>query len=177
MAATSHPDPLQPYLDRVFALKKGWGRIPDAADVAAIVRELGLTAADRAAIDAEAGAAHDRGRALLAEGRFGAAVAELSRAAALRPTDAAILGDHAEAHLGLWRAEGQTEDRVAAALLARRARELDPGWARGAAIYAELETPPRVTGVATRIAAWLLMAAALGGGIWLAASHNRPPGM
>lgn len=126
MSAPHRDDVLQAYLSRILALKDHQPTGLTAAELEAIALELGLTAADLAAGQAEAERYFQRGQGFMRHARWDDAIHELSAAAALAPGHVAVLHALAEAHAARWRAGRDRADRDRAEALARRCLDLAP---------------------------------------------------
>ena len=126
MSGPNRNDVLQTYLSRILALKDQQPAGLSAAELEAIALELGLTAADLAAGQAEAERFVQRGQGFMRHRRWDDAITELSAAAALAPDRLAVLHALAEAHSARWRTGRDRQDRDRAEALARRCLSLSP---------------------------------------------------
>lgn len=79
------------YAARLLQLKAERDSIDDDDVLAAVARDLGMSDADMAAVNAAVAAHVDRGNGYVAHGRVADAVAEFDAAAALAPRDVAVL--------------------------------------------------------------------------------------
>lgn len=119
-------DVLRSYVEALTRRLEAGPEVPSRAELAAIARELGVSAADLEALDAAAQAGLERGRGYLRHALFDDAVRELTEVASLTPWDAAALVSLAEAHAGRFGTRRDPEDRDRASALARRALRIDP---------------------------------------------------
>lgn len=120
-------DPLRAYIEKVLELlHRGEDAPPTPVELAAVAKDLGLTADDRERLERTAADALARGLGYLEHGRPRDAAEELETAAALRPHDVDTLHALAAARAALAIAEGHGSDDAAARVLVRRTLVLDP---------------------------------------------------
>jgi len=124
---TPPDDALRAYIEKVLdLLHRDENTAPTPIELAAVAKELGLTAADQARLESTAADALARGLGFLEHGRPRDAAPELETAVALRPHDVPTLHALAAARAEIALTEGDAAEDAAARALVRRTLVLDP---------------------------------------------------
>lgn len=134
------------HLERVVAVSEARKGRLDAAELAAIARELGLGEADLAAAQQEAEDHFTRGQGFAARGLWTDAIAELTEAHTLAPARLDISLALARAH----QRRGAAADLEIADRLARMALEWEPGDQAAFSILADLDAGRRARAIRRR---------------------------
>lgn len=119
-------DTIKLYIERVERLRTHRDTQLNDDDLRNIARELGMSEADLAAVDAEIQDRCNRGQRFAERSLWDDAVRELGEALILAPNRVDLIHALAVAHHGRYRAHTNASDRKAADDLARRCIDLDP---------------------------------------------------
>jgi hypothetical protein len=137
------------YIRQALEVQQGENAADDAPpDLEAVARELGMSDADMAQVEQVAKEHLERGSGYCRHHQWDEAIAELSTAAALRPTDVGTLHLLAEAYAGRWRGGSKKlSDRAEAERVAKRCIELKPDYEPPFALLEELDAKPEPAAV------------------------------
>lgn len=127
-----HHDPeaiLQKYLKRLMDAQDNPALPPlTQADLDRAARELGITEAQKTALEARAQASLERSLNFKQHKLWNDAIRELQFVISVRPLDLRVLYELAEAHRQRWNQMQTPDDRKQAEALARRCVEIDPHY-------------------------------------------------
>ncbi len=154
---------LQGYLARLMTLQDERQTWLEEADLQTAARDLGLSDADLERLQAATEAHRQRGRSFVERRLWDEAIDAFRQASALRPFDAPLFHELAQAHLGRWRATGDEADRLAAERYAHRTLQLNPEHAASYEVLQELKRRPVRSAAPPAANVRLSMALLLGG--------------
>lgn len=133
---------LQGYLARLMTMQDQQQTWLEEDDLRIAARDLGLSEDDLERLQATTEAHRARGRRFVERRLWDEAVEAFRQAAALRPFDAALSLEVADAYRGRWEATGDDADRLAAERYAHRTLELDPEHEAAYEVLRQLKRQP-----------------------------------
>lgn len=137
---------LQDYIAHLLTIQDQRGDWLDEKDLQQAARDLGLSDAELAQVEASVEAHRQRAAHYLEHACWDEAIDEFRQAMALRPLDATLAHDLTLAYYQRWEISGQPDDRDAAMRYAQRTVQLDPQHTASYALIRTLKNPPaRVT--------------------------------